>query len=434
VTEREGTPRADVSATAWLICALLGAANLPSLTMLAVGASSFALGSAITVFVFAVAAGVRVFMEGRRALVLSIAPQRGRALLITGGAIAVHALAIWSSTDQAFEPGRAASSFATLGIVLLGSLTLDAMLDGAFVDVRSAVRVVFWILAGIGALGMVAARLHGPGDKSVVTFSEPSHFALAFMYFLAPALVIHRGWSRVLIAGTGFCLAVGLESLTLMLASMLGLLLVARWRVVVVVLGTLVVAGAAGVGEYFLDRLPSSTTSNISTLVWLQGWETASRTLDRTGGIGVGFQQLGPAVAAGDSSERIFELLGETKNDRDGGFLAAKVVTEFGALGVAALFAYGVYLVRSISRMRSQALGGVGGQDYAYVFRACAVVMFSVEVLVRGIGYFSPGAFFALLAVLSGARPAQGRNAAATLNPIRWRRDGEDLTVGSGSS
>jgi hypothetical protein len=225
---------------------------------------------------------------------------------------------------------------------------------------------------------------------------------MAFMYFLAPALVLHRGRARLLIAVVGLALALGLQSLTLMVATLLALMLVARSAAVSALAGLGAAAIAAGAAGYFIERLTFTPDSdNASVLVWLQGWESAAYALAQTSGLGIGFQQLGIVTVTGTVTDKILTLLGASLNDRDGGILAAKLVAEFGVFGIAALLAYCVAFARSFMKLRSCALAG-GVLPAAAVFRLSAVVMLSIELFVRGIGYFSPATFFAYVAVLAG--------------------------------
>jgi hypothetical protein len=151
--------------------------------------------------------------------------------------------------------------------------------------------------------------------------------------------------------------------------------------------------------SYYLSRLEfTETASNLSTLVYLQGWELAVNSLRSTACWGIGFQQLGVASAASDASNLIYDLVGSNPNLRDGGFLLSKLVSEFGVFGVVAIALHLRFALRCAGRLRSIARGELrlpGGT----VFALCVVVMYLIEVYVRSAGYFvgTAGLFLAAL-------------------------------------
>ena len=85
----------------------------------------------------------------------------------------------------------------------------------------------------------------------------------------------------------------------------------------------------------FLDRLDfSDETTNLSTLVYLQGWQLVEEALRATQGWAEGFQQLALQGTNTDISRVIFLILGTDANILDGGF-AGKTAGEFGWIGMA---------------------------------------------------------------------------------------------------
>jgi hypothetical protein len=83
----------------------------------------------------------------------------------------------------------------------------------------------------------------------------------------------------------------------------------------------------------------SSEIDNISSLVYLQGWQDAWSNLQRTNGLGLGFSMMGctplPDVSARSALANLFEL---ELNAEDGSILFGKIVSEAGVLGI--LFFY----------------------------------------------------------------------------------------------
>lgn len=93
--------------------------------------------------------------------------------------------------------------------------------------------------------------------------------------------------------------------------------------------------------DYFLSRLEFYDTTNLTTLVWLQGWQLAYLNFIESYGLGLGFNVLGLSTTITPVvSDVIYNLTGEFFNVQDGGFLAAKIIAEFGVLGVVFSFVY----------------------------------------------------------------------------------------------
>lgn len=117
-----------------------------------------------------------------------------------------------------------------------------------------------------------------------------------------------------------------------------------------------------------------------STLVWLKGWHLAYLNLMNTSGLGIGFQQLGYAGAYSMISESIRAgTIGAIDlNIRDGGSVAAKMVSEMGFVGVIFLI-YGLIIFAMYLRRVSQL-------NYFWV---AAFVGGLFELYIRGYGYFT---------------------------------------------
>ena len=137
------------------------------------------------------------------------------------------------------------------------------------------------------------------------------------------------------------------------------------------------------VWSYYLTRVVFWESSNLSALVYLQGWTDAWLGLNQNLGLGLGFQRMGTTEPS-EISEKIYLMIGEYKNRADGSFLASKVIAEFGLLGVAAIGAYlrGVY-----KYARNPGFLEVEQNRIAYGL----YLAFFIELFVRGYGYFSPG-------------------------------------------
>ena len=88
-------------------------------------------------------------------------------------------------------------------------------------------------------------------------------------------------------------------------------------------------------------------------------------------------------------------------NITDGGFLAAKLICEFGIIGLLLVLAYLVLALKSvvkINHLNNQNI--IGSDSYKkQIFMYGIVVAYFTEIMLRGYGYFSPGLFFLLTAI-----------------------------------
>jgi hypothetical protein len=243
--------------------------------------------------------------------------------------------------------------------------------------------------------------------KAVVIFGEPSHFASAFLPLLLFRAATSSRRRQFALIGMSLVLAALLQSMT-MIAGILvvSLLLLRRAAVVLMLL-------AAGGGmllldlTYYVDRLNfSAETDNISTLVFLQGWQNAILNFQETHGIGVGFQQFGVAGSMGDIAEKIAKMLGAYINIYDGGSTSTKLIAEFGVLGLIAILLFLQFAVRCALYIRS-ANETFEDRDAHRIFFYALIVNYTFELLLRGSGYYTPGAFLMLVALISSGRLAR---------------------------
>lgn len=260
--------------------------------------------------------------------------------------------------------------------------------------------------------------------KAVFPYSEESHFALSVgMIACVYTFIGDVRWSIFIMANVA-CLGFIYPNLTIIvflalnvLAIMIrqrgyffkALLLFAApilsWFIFKVMLSI----------DYFETRLDFDAANNLTTMVFLQGWQLAYLNFFETYGIGLGFQGLGSGpTVIGDLTQRITSLTygGESINLSDGGFLAAKIIAEFGTVGVIGLICYLAFLFRGSLRLAfwySSPSANPTTARYALMF--AFLFAFFVEVFFRGLGYFSPGLFFALAAgvgLVDAERPRRG--------------------------
>jgi len=292
---------------------------------------------------------------------------------------------------------HALASFAPLLLMALGGVALAIAVRAVPPpQLDAAIRTGFWALVVVSllpAIGLDVSRVYaglGYYVKPIFPFTEPSHLALILMPFYLYVCVTAPLRRRLLLLGLGLLLVILLESLVLAA----GWLLVALICMRGVVLPLVVVAVVAVVLTqldltYYVDRLDfSGDSQNLSTLVYLQGWELIDEALRGTSGWGQGFQQLGLLGTDSPISAVIYALIGNDSNLRDGGFLGAKLVGELGALGMALIAVLLVAIARSALALRRVARHPTG-QDPALVFAHAVYIGLFVELALRSTGYFT---------------------------------------------
>jgi hypothetical protein len=281
-------------------------------------------------------------------------------------------------------------------VILIGGLDADQSFKYVFI-------VLFSLAISAYATEFKLGEIFYGSHKAIFPFGEPSHFALFFgPFFLLYLFQWTNIWKQIFVVLAVALLAIHIESTTLLIYVALALLLLVRINTVSLFL--VVPVSIYGVyyvlnDPYFLSRIILSPDSdNLTALVYLQGLQDAHYSFISTNGIGLGFQMLGiqPMSIAG---EQIATLMnGSTLNRQDGGFLAAKIIAEFGLLGVIFLLLY-LYLLVKVFFEIKEAIKARYQFSYVYLFSLAFIYSSFVEFFVRGVGYFSPSFFLFLVAI-----------------------------------
>lgn len=257
-------------------------------------------------------------------------------------------------------------------------------------------------------------------EKPVFPFSEESHYALAAGFLSCGYAYVAPPGRSLFVVINLLALSVFFPNLTLLVFSLVAFFLfsmrfqpLAFWGVMLSVMVVLVVLGVVFRDQldYFTSRLSFSETENLTTLVFLQGWGLAVVNFIETYGMGLGFQMLGEAGTQYPSyTEKIVMLTGREFNTEDGGFLAAKLIAELGIVALFLLFLYllfllfftlkGNYMHRRLVVMIQEGRKTPNMEKKNMMLLAFGFAFF-VEVFLRGYGYFSPGALWALAALFA---------------------------------
>ena len=246
----------------------------------------------------------------------------------------------------------------------------------------------------ISPFGLWAQR-----EKPIFPFSEPSHYALGISYFLVCLSVILNGWRLFVLMLGCVIIFILVKSLTLVIA----LLLCIACRVnIKILLGLLVMLPLFFIAPldftYYTSRLDfSSSTENLSSLVWIFGWQQAIHEASESLWLGSGFQQFSANANINDAAEKIEILTGSYPNTLDGGSMAAKMIGEWGVVGLICICFWMVRFLLSFIKLRK--IARIHEANFHLVMAHAGVVSYAIEMLVRGIGYFSPGSYFLFVSI-----------------------------------
>ena len=252
--------------------------------------------------------------------------------------------------------------------------------------------------------------------NNIFPYSEPSHFAAFLVPVLALGFFLSGAFGKIIFGTALLSAAMFYPSLTMAVQGCLLLAIfvgshIRRSFVLPLSIAALLIPifpiFLDSLGQldffYFTDRLNFNETQNISSLVYLQGWNRALLSLQQTTGFGVGFQNL-ENLSIGMYGYDLIEILGVNKNLRDGGFIAAKLVGEFGLLGVGFIILYVLVFLKTIfevidyaAKLPKLTLAKTPTREeqieYQRFIANILITFFIVELLIRGTSYFSLGVF-----------------------------------------
>lgn len=365
-----------------------GVVAVPALVFYAGLAGSFAAGTVIVALAL-------LLLPFAPAAATSASPMRRASVRLTPWVVCIIALHFAVAAQRApVSAGRALASLGLLALVLVASGALaDRML--AIDDKRfeqGMLRAFGWmcVLALLSSIGFSPPTLADAWRKPVFPFSEPSTFALAFIPALMFVAVATRSGLRIALVLAGLVCSALVQNLTLAC----GVLLVAAVALPLPALLLVAPPTLFAVTQldlsYFVERLDfSGESTNLSNLVFVQGWQMIEESLVRSRGFGLGFQQLGVNGTDVLAAQVIRLLLdGEDMNLLDGGFFFAKMGSDFGALGVVLAIGHVLLAVRSGWRLRRAARGQLPMRP-AMILAHAVVLTFVIEMFVRSVGYFS---------------------------------------------
>ena len=381
-TDESAATNVDPWQPAMMIGALL---FVPAALPFLLNASSFMIGTML-VSVVTIGCYLLGFLPRVRSEVFS------EAMLIVG--VITAFCFVHLTINYMFRPVALVRALGAIPIIGIFSITVPIAANAIFSRSEASIdRAVVWVL-GIfllsGLLSLIPFQPPGYyGEKPTFPFTEPSFFAFTICPVLIYFCCTRSFLLRWLAIGALMALAVSVSNLTALAASLIVMLTFARvWQIgAAVAVGYLVWPYVDQ--DYFLDRLTLSTdTSNITSLVYVQGWQLLDEAIRTTSGWGLGIQQLGAGYTNTLASYRINQIMGSDVNLLDGGFLLSKLGSEFGVLGLLLIAVLTIRAGFSLLTLRALAFRRVELPRSVALAHA-SIVGSMVEVYLRGSTYFT---------------------------------------------
>lgn len=270
-------------------------------------------------------------------------------------------------------------------------------------------------------------------EKPIFPFSEESHFALSIGMISIAVISIARVRLAVFYTVNLAALSILLPNLTLLVFSIISAIVLSlRARplflfpalVIFATATAITIALSPSTQDYFASRLNLEDPTNLSTMVWIQGWELAITNFVETKGVGLGFQALGLSTTTlPEISEKIIHTSGVINNLTDGGFLASKLISEFGLIGLIISMAFAYFIIKYTFMLHNyHALLRKSPSNPNNVNIKKKIILLSlafpflVEFFLRGYGYFSPGLIIAFAAMVALIKLRYKRNHNENIN------------------
>lgn len=302
--------------------------------------------------------------------------------------------------DKGYDIVRGITSFFLIIIFIFGAYIFSNTLvryDKKSFD-RFFTRVMYFFLVII-VVSFFTKSIFTQYLKPIFPYSEPSHLALFFGPVICyNILSAKNARHRLLLVLLGLAVALVIKNMTLLVTLIIiSVFIYHVYFIPLAVVGSAIFYFFADL-EYFMSRLDfgESDTDNLSVLVYRKGFEIIIEALDKSKGLGIGFQQLGYVPVETPTQKMLYDLFKEVLNEKDGGFLVSKLVAEFGVVGIILVVLYLVLLVKSWFRFRKLNINEIKLTQAIYF--SSFITIFS-EFFFRGLSYFTPSIFLFLVSV-----------------------------------
>lgn len=135
------------------------------------------------------------------------------------------------------------------------------------------------------------------------------------------------------------------------------------------------------INQRVLGVLYISATSNISSLVYIYGWESLFYYINESFGLGIGLNGMGlPPFPNVNTAALLSNSEGELYTNPDGSFMFSKLISEIGIIGIFIFWKITNFLTKTFKIYKSY------NPIEKFLWNSLALLVFTS--LVRGVGYF----------------------------------------------
>ncbi|AKA39329.1 hypothetical protein [Yersinia ruckeri] len=366
--------------TIFVVFFLIALSVLPSLMYVSLSLDSLAVGFFISIFFFMIYLSFRVKCISLNDLFFSFF---------------FFVFFILYSFDILNNPGKnIASSLIIFFTLLTASLfsTLSYKKGGQFLQnifLYTTILLLFIGIVGItfkfNYLGFFAY------PKSILFFYEPSNYAIVAGPFYIVTMLLAKKYKYIYCA---LFLLISLlsQNLTMIIYWFFGVWFSSKRKMkfsfmtILSITIIIIILYFNNHAMYYMQRLDiRSTSNNLSVLVFLQGWSEMLKSIFDSYGVGLGFQDAGTNTPS-HIAIKIFKIAKIYKNRQDAGFLAAKIIIEFGIIGAIFVFYVLYRIVSSMININDETC------IHKRVISGIFISLF-IELFFRGQGYFTMGMF-----------------------------------------
>lgn len=289
-------------------------------------------------------------------------------------------------------------------IGLFGILILTSFMFVKFVantkeaHVFETVKILFYLLLTVGYLSVILIKynLAPVYTKSMLFYSEPSHFSMVFIPIALAYLYFLDVKYKLLYILLLLILGILLPNLSLLVGTFIIMfcILEVKYLLAAVFTGiTILILFPGNILDYISTRIHFFTVTshddNLSVLVYLSGLERGYLDFIHSYGLGIGFNNFGYMGPTGEYTAMAMQAMhGFLLCFNDGSFLFGKVLGELGIIGIILTLIYVYYLIKTLVIFKSSKL-----KKSKDIFFSSFFILFSSYMFVRGMGYFSPFTF-----------------------------------------
>lgn len=271
--------------------------------------------------------------------------------------------------------------------------------------------LAFYVLLASQVISTPLAALGYFPSRSSLLFNEPSHFGLAILpLFIIQVLTQKSSRGTVIsLAAYSFCLTQFLGIITLITLAIASIMYGLKQNKIfapaaIIAIGVAIYALYSHNSTYFDARIDLSNDRNASVLAFLAGYERLWDIWKSGHYFGVGLQNFGNHPINSASFDILFEIDGRV-NLHGGSVTFAKLGAEFGP--IALIFPL---LLATIVTSLIRNLSNVNPITLAFSLAAL------IELLLRGLGYFSPSFLFGTAIALGLANVKAGKQGSCIRN------------------